>query len=181
MATKSSPWAQVSTSPCNHCLLRQCKCRVSLDEPCKAPADKTCWTWHTFCPRESCTWTSTGHTCPVFDAVCRYLHKRTPIATLPRVQVQSERPWTSRSDWGDVLEHIYRHTNIPLYRIRVYYVKLYIESLIIQGGHRALPIIHKLTVQTYHEAMANMTTEFMALWDGISTDRKLNPSPFSSL
>ena len=80
-----------------------------------------------------------------------------------------------------MLEHIYRHTNIPLYRIRVYYVKLYIESLIIQGGHRALPIIHKLTVQTYHEAMANMTTEFMALWDGISTDRKLNPSPFSSL
>ncbi|KAH0928450.1 hypothetical protein HID58_014177, partial [Brassica napus] len=62
-----------------------------------------------------------------------------------------------------VLEHIYRHTNIPLYRIRVYYVKLYIESLIIQGGHRALPIIHKLTVQTYHEAMANMTTKLYGM------------------
>ena len=34
---------------------------------------------------------------------------------------------------------------------------------------------------TDHEAMANMKTEFMALWDGFSTDRKLNPSPFSSL
>ncbi|CAF1759218.1 unnamed protein product [Brassica napus] len=32
-----------------------------------------------------------------------------------------------------------------------------------------------------HEAMANMKTEFMALSDRFSTDRKLNPSPFSPL
>ena len=37
------------------------------------------------------------------------------------------------------------------------------------------------TKVTDHEAMANMKTKFMALWDGFSTDRKLNPSPFSSL
>lgn len=33
---------------------------------------------------------------------------------------------------------------------------------------------------TDHEAMANMKTEFMALWDGFSTDRKLNSSPLIS-
>lgn len=31
---------------------------------------------------------------------------------------------------------------------------------------------------TDHEAMANMKTEFMALWDGFSTDSKLNSSSF---
>ena len=31
---------------------------------------------------------------------------------------------------------------------------------------------------TDHEAMANMKTEFMALWDGFSTDRKLKSFTF---